>query len=266
MSEAHPLLSRSVRSAYLSAEEESELVERMRRGDQRALSRLVLAHMRLVASVTGRYSRCGVARADLTSEGVLGLVEAARRFDPERGNRFGVYARWWVRAFVRRYAMANRRIVPAPSTRNGRRILWSLSSARNSIAQREGRPATREELAAELGVTVDEVAMVEGALSGRDVTIGTAPGERDVDPPAHAPSPEELTAAREERRLDAERVASAVRSLPERERVIIRQRYLEPERRTLAELGDHLGLSRERVRQIEKKAHDRLRVKLATAS
>jgi len=244
----------------LDADEEIELIHRTRRGDQRALGRLLDSHLRLVLAVARRYAGNGISTEDLVSEGNLGLVEAAHRFDAERGTRFGTYAAWWVRAHIRRYALANRRIVATPSTRNARKVLSRLRATQRELAQAAGRSAERSTVAEELGVTEEDIAMVEAALSGRDVPIGFGEdGAPSFDVVDASPSPEQLAAEDETRELHRDAVAEALDELSEREREIVRRRFFEDEGTTLAVLGEVFGLSRERVRQIEKRAQRKLR-------
>jgi RNA polymerase sigma-32 factor len=243
----------------LDPDTERMLIERFQKGCQVSLQKLLASHLRLVLSMAKRYTGHGAAMEDLISEGNLGLVEAARRFEAERGNRFGTYAAWWVRAHVRRYALSNRRIVSAPSTRNARRILAGLRKTQRDIAQREGRAAERDEVAALLGVPESDVAMVEAALSGRDVAIGPMEDGTTWELPDEEPSPEQLAALEELEGMRQQRVEAALDLLSEREREIVRRRFLQEDSATLAVLGESLGLSRERVRQIEKRAQKKLR-------
>jgi len=247
------------RAPLLLADEERKLILAFQAGSEAALTRLLSSHLRLVLSMAKRYAGRGAAMEDLIGEGNLGLMEAARRFDVSRDNRFSTYAAWWVRARIRRYALANRRIVGAPSTRNARRVLAGLRKTQRTIMQREGRVPQRSEIARELEVKEHDVAMVEAALAGRDVALGPAADGTTYEIRDEAPSPEQLTAAHE---LSCERrkqIEEAMALLSEREREIVKRRYLEEETVTLAVLGESLGLSRERVRQIEKRAQRKLR-------
>ncbi|MFW5921433.1 MAG: sigma-70 family RNA polymerase sigma factor [Polyangiales bacterium] len=248
----------------LDPETERKLVRQVRRGSQAARHRLVEAHMRLVMAVARRYARRGVAFDDLVSEGALGLMEAVQRFDPTRGTRFGTYAAWWVHAYVRRYAYANRRIVGVPATRNARKVVWALRRARAEIQQKTGRDATRDELAEALGVGPADIEMVEGVLAGRDVPIG--PVEHAMDPPTAAPTPEDEAADRQAQSRAQEEVREALAQLSEREREIVRRRLLEDDAETLTMLGRSFGISRERVRQIQQRAHGKLRESLRPAA
>jgi RNA polymerase sigma-32 factor len=244
---------------------ERDYARRVRAGDPEALAALLASHLRLVMSIAQRYTRHGVPLEDLIAEGNLGLVEAARRFDAEKGIRFSTYATWWIRAVIRRYTLANRRIVPAPSTRNGRRLISVLRETQRRLTAELGCVPSRERVASELGVSPDEVAMVEGALGGRDVPLTPSEGGPSFELVAEVASPEEQAAERE---LYARKVASvgaALERLDRRERTIVEKRLLEDEADTLADIGDSLGLSRERVRQLELRAKQKLRDALLEA-
>lgn len=258
--EAH---GRAAAGPVLTVERERELVESLRTGSKKALDELVNSHMRLAVAVAKRYARAGLPLEDLVSEGSLGLVEAARRFDPDKGTRFGTYAAWWVRAFVRRYAYANRRIVPTPSTRNARKVLGSLGRVEREVSQRTGEAASQEELAQALGVQPEEVAMVTSALGARDLSIGPTEDGRTVEVPDEAPTPEDHAANEELRYVHTEKLDEAMNSLSEREREIVRQRFLTKRPATLSKLGAALGVSRERIRQLQVRAEGKLRAQLA---
>ena len=243
----------------LDVETEHRLALASRDGDAAATRQLVLAHLRLVIAAAQPYSGGSVSLDDLISEGCLGLMEAARRFDPERGNRFSTYAVWWVRAHLRRFALSNRRIVSSPSTRNARRVLGGMGRIQRELTQQLGRTPRREEIAKALGVEAEDVAMVEASLRGRDVTLSPA----DVGPtrelPAEAETPEEATADAEVRMMHADAVSDALEKLSGREREIVRRRLLDDDRASLATLGEAFGVSRERVRQIQQRAQAKLR-------
>lgn len=227
--------------------------------DPVALGALLTSHVRLVLSIAKKYARHGLPHEDLVAEGSLGLVEAARRFDTTRQTRFSTYAAWWVRALIRRYTIANRRIVGAPSTRNARRLISSLRVTQRVLAAKLGRPATRDELAAELNVTAEDVATVDAALSGRDLSLGPRADGQVVELPSESKSPEEQASANEAAEINRRRVAAAMAELEDRERIIIEKRLLAEDRETLARIGARMGVSRERVRQIELRARQKLR-------
>lgn len=254
-------LRRVARSApMLDEETERSLLRAVRESDDsRAMSRLIESHLRLVLATAKRFHRDGVSMDDLVSEGTLGLVEAARRFDPDKGARFATYATWWVRALIRRYALANRRIVSAPSTRNGRKVMGKLRETERRLTALEGRRPTRARLAQELGVSPEEIAQVDTALSGRDVRLSSDREGCPVDLASGAASPEDEAATRELAAHTRASVAKSLERLDARERIIVERRLLSEEAETLACLGDSLGISRERVRQIEMAAKAKMR-------
>ncbi len=219
--------------------------------------------MPLVHGVAHRYRHRAGTVDDLVAEGRLGLVEAADRFDRSRGLRFATYGSWWVRAFVRRHALQNMRIVGAPSTRTGRRLIAALPAARRKLAQKLGRDPSREELAEALDVEPDEVATVVAAFRARDVVIDHSMESRGTALATPSPDPETLLSTRQRAAHLAARVQEALTDLTPRERLIVERRLLHEDRSTLASLGDKLGVSRERVRQLEKRACAKLRDALA---
>lgn len=245
-------------TTLLDTEQERNLIASFRAGSRTSLQRLIHSHMPLVRSIARRYRGHARHDDDLIAEGRLGLLQAAQRFEPERGVRFAVYAAWWVRAFVRRYALDNRRIVRAPSTRMGRKLASKLPSTMQRLRQTCGREATDDELAGALEAPVDEVSSVRLALSTPDLMLDDESARVGalVDPSA---SPEQEAADRERLRRIKERIARALEFLSTREREIVERRYLDDDGATLATLGARLGISRERVRQLESRARDKLR-------
>lgn len=259
-------LVRAARKApMLSAAEETELAFKAREGSEQAFERLLKSHLRLVLTIAHEFSAYGLPLEDLASEGSLGLVEAARRYDPERGVRLAAYAAWWIRAYMRRYTIFNRRIVRTPSSRHGRRLLANLRKTQRELAQREGERPDAEAVAIALGVGVRDVEEMEAALSGRDVPCGFDAEGRAMDLPGDAPTPETVVADHEERERSMYVVRSALRGLSGRERDIVQQRYFGAEGSSLAAIGRGMGLSRERVRQLEHQAQAKLRQALAAA-
>lgn len=250
------------RAPMLTQEAEREFARRAKEGDRKALQALVDSHMRLAISVAERYSRQGVPVEDLVGEASVGLVEAARRYDPDKGTRFGTYASWWVRAYVRRYCFANRRIVVGPSTRNARRIQWSLRRTERALTQSQGRAPTRDELAEALEASPEEIAMVESVLAGRDVPIGPVDEGPGFEAVANVPTPEEAAAEREIRLTSHRKLEEALARLTDREREIVRRRLLDDDASSLSVLGEDFGISRERIRQIQQRAETKLRTAL----
>lgn len=248
------------RAPMLDPETERRLVEETRGGSETAILALIQSHLRLVLSIAQGYARHGTSEDDLVAEGIVGLLEASKRFDPTRGIRFATYAAWWVRAFVRRYALANRRIVSPPATRSARKIMSGLRRVQRELVER-GQAPRRDAVAAAMGVSADDVALVEGLLEGRDVPLGGGHGD-GIDPANDEPTPEQATAEAQIRAKQVACVERALGGLSERERAIVELRMLNDDRASLADLGERLGLSRERVRQIEKRAESKLRAAL----
>src|SRR5262245_31781874 len=151
----------------LSADEELGLARRALAGDRGAFDRLLRSHFRLVLAIASRFRVFGGAHEELVGEGLVGLVEAGRRFDPERGVRFAVYAAQWIQAYIRRYTLTAQRLVRLPSTRQGRMLLAHLRQTERRLSAELGRAATHEELARALGVTVADVEEIVNALRAR---------------------------------------------------------------------------------------------------
>lgn len=248
-------LLRAARHAPLvGADEEVRLARLAQRGSKPAFEALVRAHLRLVLSMAHEFASYSLPLDELVSEGLLGLVEATRRYDAERGVRLAAYATWWIRAYMRRYTIANRRIVRTPSSRHGRKLLANLRKTQRALQQETGEAPDRETVATVLGVGVRDVDEMEAALSGRDVPCG--PEEPNLD---GEESPEALVAAAEEQHASGTALHTALALLNQRERRIVEERYLTESSASLASLGRELGLSRERVRQIEHRAQDKMR-------
>jgi len=248
------LLKAARHAPLVGAEEEVRLARLAQVGSKPAFEALVRAHLRLVLSMAHEFASYSLPLDELVSEGLLGLVEATRRYDAERGVRLAAYATWWIRAYMRRFTIANRRIVRTPSSRHGRKLLANLRKTQRALQQETGEAPDRERVAEVLGVGVRDVDEMEAALSGRDVPCGP-------EEPAGAEyeSPETLVAAAEEQRSSGAALSGALELLNQRERRIVEERYLTEDSASLASLGRELGLSRERVRQIEHRAQDKMR-------
>lgn len=241
----------------LTPEDERELARAYRDdNDARALDRLVLSQTGMVRYMARSLSRTGVPVEDLRSEGVIGLLEAAQRFDPDRGNRFATYARWWVRHYMQRYVQENRRIVRLPQTRALLRAQRRLNKARSRIEAKTGRRAEVEELADALDVTIDDVLTVLHDRSGGDMPLQDPSGN---EPAYIGASPEDQAARNQRDRLAHDTLAEAWNTLDERERRILDERWFTEAPRTLQDLGVTFGVTRERVRQLEARAMKKLR-------
>lgn len=259
-----PAIRRAARVPLLEEGHERDLLRRIREHDEpEAMAALVHAHLRLTLDVALRYTSRSVRVEDLVSEGAVGLCEAAHRFDPSHGTRFATYAAWWVRAHIRAFALKNRRVVALPATRNGRVVLGRSTRAQAALTAKLGRPPTTEELAEALEVGVRDVEMVHSALSGRDVSLAPREDGPPVTIGAGTPTPEELVARAEDEANAKGAVARALEALDPREHEIVRRRYLDEDVQTLRAIGAEMGLSRERVRQLELRAKDKMRRQLA---
>lgn len=263
---------RAMRLPLLSPSEEAALAKSWRnRQDQTALHKLVAPHMRLVISTAVRFRHYGLPLNDLIQEGNLGLMQAAARFEPEREVRFATYAAWWIRAAIQDFVLRNWSIVRTGTTAAHKSLFFNLRRLRAKI-ERGGREALtaegRRKLAHQLNVSESDVIHMESRLAAADRSLNAAVGEDGeaawqdllVD---ERPNPEETTMTQRDTRLRARWVGEAVAALPERERVIVRARFFNDEAVTLERLGMKLGISKERVRQLEHQALKRLRRRLA---
>ncbi len=240
----------------LSPEVERTLAERWRAGDQRAGRSLVEACLPFVMTIAFEYRRWGIPSEDIIQEGNIGLLKAAQRFDPERGCRLVTYAAYWIRAEIREFVVRGYRIVRIGSSKAERRALRIYRKTR------ERDPKVLSELS---GLREERVAELLPLLLARDLSIdapndtGTSPSDRMAGDQA---TPEESTSDAEERARTHAALHAAVSELSAREREILESRWLTESPVTLAALGRRFGISKERVRQIEERAKQRMRVSI----
>jgi len=242
--------------APLTREAERELARRWRMGDRRAGEKLVTACLPFVISIALEYRRWGVPLEDIVQQGNLGLLRAATKFDLDRECRLATYAAYWIRAEIRDYVVRAYRVVRLGTTKAERRALRFYRKTR------ESDPVA---LAAASGMTSEKAAWLLPLLAGRETSLEARPDDRGalVDRLAGtAPSPEDDASAEERRGRARAAVTEALGELTDRERMIVRERLMSDDPRTLQELGERLGVSKERVRQIEERACDKLRVRL----
>src|SRR5215218_7126052 len=244
----------------ISREEEAELAQRIRQGDQDALDKLVRSNLRFVVSVAKKYQNQGVSLSDLINEGNLGLIRAAHKFDETKGIKFISYAVWWIRQAILHALAEQSRIVRVPLNRAG--TLHRIGKRANSLLQELGREATHAEIAEGMDITEDEVAKTM-SISRAHLSLD-APMTRGEDnclldylADNVNPTPDEQTF---EKAL-TEAIEESLSSLKEREAKILRLYFgLDGEEpMTLEQIGSLLGITRERVRQIKEKALSRLR-------
>lgn len=254
---------------FLERDEERQLAVRWRdQRDERALHQLTRAHMRLVIAMSLRFRHYGLPVSDLIQEGHVGLLQAASRFDPERDVRFSTYATWWIRAAIQDYILRNWSIVRSGTSSAQKALFFNLRRLRAKLAiGGSGSTAVFDQIAATLGVHRADVEIMDARFAGPDVSLNAAVSESDASMsaqrldllPDDGPLPDEIV----EGTIDADRRAiwleDALKSLTARELDILRQRRLAENAATLESLGDRLGISKERVRQIESRALDKLR-------
>ena len=253
------------RYALLSREEEKALAVRAYdHGDAEAAQQLALANLRLVVKIAMDYRRVWTNVLDLIQEGNLGLLQGVQRFDPHRGVKLSSYAAYWIRAYILKYLIDNIRLVRVGSSRAERKLFFQLNRARREL-ERAGFAAEPKLLAEKLDVKESDVIDMEHRLSQSDLSIdaptsdesGSATfGDFLASPGA---SVESLVADEDMRATFREIVDAFAVDLDERGQRILRERVLAEEPRTLQQIGDELGVTRERVRQLEKKLVDQLR-------
>ncbi len=262
----------AMKAEMLDAETEAALARAWRdHKDEKAMHRLVTAYMRLAVSMAAKYRRYGASMNDLIQEAGVGLMKAASKFDPDRGVRFSTYAVWWIKASIQDYVMRNWSLVRTGSTSSQKALFFNMRRVRARIEREMGAdfsetasPEVLAEIAEEIGAPIRDVQMMEGRLSGPDFSLNAQQAgeegrewmdtlEDDADTP-------DVEIARQ---TDAETarnwLVDAMGALTERERFIIKQRKLVEAPETLESLGDQLGLSKERVRQLEAQALRKMR-------
>ncbi|WP_293867959.1 RNA polymerase factor sigma-32 [uncultured Alsobacter sp.] len=255
---------------FLTREDEHALAVRWKdEGDEDALHRLAAAHMRLVIAIAARFRHYGLPMADLIQEGHVGLLEAGARFEPDREVRFSTYATWWIRASIQDYILRNWSIVRGGTSSAQKALFFNLRRLRARLSQAAAGDTTvdiHQSIADAVGVSRDDVAVMDARLSGSDMSLN-APLSEDSGGSTERmdflidtqPLPDEAVSES----IDTERRLSWLRSalgvLSDRELNILQARRLSEESATLESLGDRLGISKERVRQIESRAMEKLR-------
>lgn len=261
----------AMNAPFLEREEEHLLAVRWKdEGDQAALHRLASAHIRLVIAIAARFKHYNLPMADLIQEGHVGLLEAAARFDPERDVRFSTYATWWIRAAIQDYVLRNWSIVRGGTSSAQKALFFNLRRMRAKFAQRGEDVSTSQlyqSIAETIGVSVADVAMMDARLSGQDMSLNApmadpdnaAASERQDFLVWDGPGPDELVGEEIDRVRRIKWLRAALSVLSEREMRILRERRLVDNAATLEALGSRLGISKERVRQIETRAIEKLR-------
>lgn len=241
----------------LTIDEEKQLAQAWARGDQAAGHRIIEASLPFVVSIARKYRRWGVPIEDLVQQGNLGLLKAAAKFDPDKDCRLMTYASYWIRAEIRDYVVRSYRIVRLGTTRTERRAMRAYRTSDIDSA---------EALAAESGMPAARAQKLWPLLSRGDVSLDA---KLTTEAPTRlermengAPTPEESFADSQMRTQVRDSLEKAFTALTEREQRIVRRRILSEQPDTLAALGEELGVSKERVRQLEVRAREKLRSRL----
>lgn len=251
----------------LSREEEYRLATAYRnQGDRQSAQRLICANLRFVVKIAHEYRGYGLKTLDLIQEGNIGMMMALRKFDPERGLKFITYAVWWIRAYINNFIMKNWSLVKIGTTQAQKKLFFKLNQTRRALRRLTGREESQD-IANELAVRDNEVEEMALRMAARDASLNLELTEGSdytlLDSLAdERDNQETLLLEHEETQILSTRVQDALAVLKERERHIVQQRILCDAPQTLQELADHYGISRERIRQIEKSALEKLKGQL----
>ncbi len=257
----------------LEPEEEYMLAKAwVEREDTKAAHKMVTSHLRLAAKIAMGYRGYGLPQAEVISEANVGLMQAVKRFDPEKGFRLATYAMWWIRASIQEYILRSWSLVKMGTTSGQKKLFFNLRKAKNRIGALEDgdlRPEHVQKIATDLGVTEDEVISMNRRLSGGDASLNAVIGsdgegatqwqdwleDEDADQASDYEAKDELDTRRE-------MLNQAMDVLNDREKDILMQRRLQDQAITLEELSGQYDVSRERIRQIEVRAFEKLQKRM----
>ncbi len=241
-------------------------------GDKEAAHRLVTSHLRLAAKIAMGYRGYGLPTAEVISEANVGLMQAVKRFDPEKGFRLATYAMWWIRASIQEYILRSWSLVKMGTTAAQKKLFFNLRKAKNKIgAIEEGelRPENVAKIAHDLNVTEDEVISMNRRMSGGDASLnaqvrGDGESTAEWQDWLEDEDADQATAFAERDEMEArqELLLEAMKGLNERERHILTERRLKDDPVTLEELSQQYDVSRERIRQIEVRAFEKLQKRM----
>jgi RNA polymerase sigma-32 factor len=264
-------LSEINRYPLLSVEDEQALARTYReKGDTRAAHRLVTANLRFVVKVSYEYRSYGFKMSDLIQEGNIGLMKAVQKFDPEKGIRLISYAVWWIRAYIQSYIVKSYSLVKIGTTQAQRKLFFSLARTKRELdkmSAEHGHDSDGEDvskIAKKLNVKPGDVTEMTQRMGGRDLSLDAPMGEDGTQShidflAGEGPTQDHELSSAQERTILQGRIGAALAGLDPRERYIIEQRLMSDHPLTLKELGDHFRCSRERARQLEMRAKEKLR-------
>jgi RNA polymerase sigma-32 factor len=270
----------AMKAELLDAETELALAYAWRdHRDEQALPRLITAYMRLAISMASKFKRYGAPMNDLIQEASVGLMKAADKFDPDRGVRFSTYAVWWIKASIQDHVMRNWSMVRTGSTSSQKSLFFNMRRVQARLereAAAEGRTLDghdmREMIAREVGVPLHDVELMEGRLSGSDFSLNATQSAEDegrewIDAlEDDGPQAAETVENSHDNETLRQWLVTALSGLNDREQFIVRERKIRDDPRTLESLGTELGLSKERVRQLEAAAFGKMRKSLESQS
>jgi len=269
-----------MRAELLDAETELRLAYAWRdQRDEEALHRLITAYMRLAISMASKFKRYGAPMNDLIQEASVGLMKAADKFDPDRGVRFSTYAVWWIKASIQDYVMRNWSMVRTGSTSSQKSLFFNMRRVQARLEREAAAEGVHlethelhEKIAIEVGVPLHDVQMMDGRLSGSDFSLNATQSMEDegrewIDALEYdAPQAAEKVENSHDTDTLRQWLVTALTALNDREQFIVRERKLRDDPRTLESLGSELGLSKERVRQLEAAAFGKMRKSLEAQS
>mgnify|MGYP006085100823 CR=1 FL=1 len=273
--DVYPYLKKISQFPLLTNEEEKELAYKwVKNGDTKAAQKLVTSHLRLVAKIAMGYKGYGLPIFDLISEGNLGLMQAVKKFDPDKGFRLATYAIWWIRASVQEYVLHSWSLVKIGTTAAQKKLFFNLRRMRNQLKKYEEGHLSNDQIksiSVDLGVTVDEVKQMEGRVFNQDFSLNTPLNDENQSEWIDQIEDENMDIGNKTEKDDEldkrkELFNIAVKTLESRELEILEARRLEEPVKTLEELSQKFSISRERVRQIENKAIKKIQEEIKNMS
>ena len=271
----YPYLKKINQFPMLTDEEEKKLaIDWLKNGNTKAAQKLVTSHLRLVAKIAMGYRGYGLPLFDLISEGNLGLIQAIRKFDPDKGFRLATYAIWWIRASIQEYVLHSWSLVKIGTTAAQKKLFFNLRRLRNQLKKYEEGYLTNDQIKSisqDLGVTEDEVKQMEGRVFNQDFSLNTPLNDENDSEWIDQVEDENIdvvTRVEERDELDKRKALynQAIKKLEPRELEILTARRLDEEPKTLEDLSQKYSISRERVRQIENKAIKKLQEEIKLIS